>query len=151
MPHDLIVKKLEQMKKLLSELRQLLDLPYSEFKKAFTNIRTAERNFQLVVEFASDINTHIIAEVGAATPDTYRESFRRLASLKILKEDLLPQFIKSANLRNILVHEYDFDEDDLIFYQSAKEFLPLYEQYILIIRGYLDSVEKRTPNEKNPS
>lgn len=123
----------------MTELKGLLELPFSDFKKPFTNIRSAERNFQLIVELASDINAHIIAEMGAETPDTYRESFKRIVALKILDDKLLPDFIKSANLRNILTHEYDFDEDNLIFYKSAKGFIPLYEKYILSIQKHLET------------
>ncbi|HEY4480064.1 MAG TPA: DUF86 domain-containing protein [Candidatus Paceibacterota bacterium] len=139
MSRDLILKKLEQMKILLSELGTLVELPYEEFKNSFTNIRSAERNFQLIIELASDINTHIIAESGKETPDTYRQSFKQMASLKILKENALPDFTKSSNLRNILVHEYDFDEDNFIFYKSAKKFIPLYEDYMDSIKNYLAS------------
>ena len=127
------------MSLLLGELQELLGVPFIEFKSTFRNIRSAERNFQLIVELASDINTQIIADLGAQTPDTYKESFKRMASLKILKEELLPDFIKSSNLRNILIHEYDFDEDNFIFYTSAKGFIPLYEQYIDLIKRYLVS------------
>jgi len=137
MSAEIILKKLEQMSVLLSELKQILVLPFAEFKNKFTNIRTAERNFQLIVELASDINAHIIAENKAETPDTYRESFKRMVAIKILDTKLLPKYIKSSNLRNILVHEYDFDEDNMIFYKSAKEFLPLYEGYIHSIKNYL--------------
>lgn len=139
MLNDIIQKKLEQMSLLLGELQELLGVPFIEFKSTFRNIRSAERNFQLIVELASDINTQIIADLGAQTPDTYKESFKRMASLKILKEELLPDFIKSSNLRNILIHEYDFDEDNFIFYTSAKGFIPLYEQYIDLIKRYLVS------------
>src|SRR3989338_8669640 len=139
MLNDIIQKKLEQMSLLLGELQELLGVPFIEFKSTFRNIRSAERNFKLIVELASDINTQIIADLGAQTPDTYKESFKRMASLKILKEELLPDFIKSSNLRNILIHEYDFDEDNFIFYTSAKGFIPLYEQYIDLIKRYLVS------------
>ena len=139
MSHEIILKKLEQMKVLLGELKELLNLPFSEFKKKFTTIRSAERNFQLIIELASDINAHIIAEIGAETPDSYRESFKRMATLKILGDSSLPDFIKSSNLRNILIHEYDFDEDNFIFYKSAKKFLPLYNEYIGSIQEYLKS------------
>lgn len=139
MSHDLILKKLEQMKKLLLELGELLELPFVEFREKFTNVRSAERSFQLVIEIASDINAHIIAEIGAETPDTYRDSFKRMASLKILKEESLPDFIKSSNLRNILIHEYDFDEDNYIFYKSAKGFIPLYHEYMNSIQTYIAS------------
>lgn len=139
MSNELIFKKLEQMKILLGELDGLLKLPFPEFKNKFTNVRSAERNFQLIVELASDINAQIIAEAGAETPDTYRDSFKKVAALKIIEEKTLTEFVKSANLRNILIHEYDFDEDNFIFYKSAKEFIPLYEQYIRTIKDFLAS------------
>jgi len=139
MSRNLILKKLEQMKILLEELQSLLDLSFKEFKDTFRNIRSAERNFQLIIEIASDINAHIIAEMGAETPDTYRESFKRMATLKIIKEESLPSFVRSSNLRNILIHEYDFDEDNFIFYTSTKAFIPLYENYINSIKSYLAS------------
>jgi uncharacterized protein YutE (UPF0331/DUF86 family) len=123
---------------LLKELEELLALPFPEFKGTFTNVRSAERDFQLIVELASDINAHTIAELGAETPDTYRESFTRMAALKVIDEKSLPAFIKSSTLRNILTHEYDFDEDNFIFYKSAKEFIPLYEQYIQSIRKRME-------------
>ena len=143
MSHELILKKLEQMKILISELGELFIMPFEEFKKKFTTVRTAERNFQLIVELASDINAHIIAEMGAETPDTYRESFKRMVSLKVLDEPSMPDFIKSSNLRNILIHEYDFDEDNFIFYNSAKQFMPLYDKYIRSIQAYLVSKKKQ--------
>jgi len=127
------------MSVLLKELQELLEVPFSEFKSAFRNIRSAERDFQLVIELASDINAQIVTDNGAQTPDTYKESFRKMVELKVLDEKLLPDFIKSANLRNILIHEYDFDEDNFIFYKSAKKLLPIYKTYIDLITKYLAS------------
>lgn len=125
------------MSVLLQELQELLNISFPEFKSTFKNIRSAERNFQLIIELASDINAQIVADIGARIPDTYKESFKRMAELKILDEKFLPDFLKSSNLRNILIHEYDFDEDNFIFYKSAKEFIPLYEEYIKSIQKYL--------------
>lgn len=122
---------------LLQELRELLGIPFKEFKSTFKNIRSAERNFQLLVELASDINAQIIADLGARIPDSYKESFKRMSELKIFNEKLLPAFVKSSNLRNILIHEYDFDEDNFIFYKSVKEFVPLYEEYIKSIKKHI--------------
>ena len=137
MSHDFILKKLEQMQTLIVELKELLVIPFPEFKKKFTNVRSAERNFQLIVELANDLNTHVVVESGAETPDTYRAAFVALAKLNIINEESLPGYIKSSNLRNILTHEYDFDEDNFIFYNSAKEFMPLYEEYIVAMKKYL--------------
>jgi len=137
MPVDVIKRKLDQMRVLISELESLLSMPFAEFKKDFSKVRAAERNFQLLIELASDINANIVADKGLETPDSYKESFKRIASLDIIDEASLPRYIKSANLRNILVHEYDFDEDDFIFYNSATELLPIYKDYIGKINSYL--------------
>lgn len=137
MSKEFILKKLDQLLKLLNELDELLSLSFLEFKKKFTNIRSAERNFQLIVELASDINAHIASELGEEIPDSYRNSFLKLSKLEILPEELVKNLIKSSNLRNILVHEYDFDEDNFIFYKSAKIFSPHYRDYIKIIQKYI--------------
>ena len=141
MSKEFIYKKLDQLLVLLGELQEILILPFSEFKGKFTNIRTAERNFQLIIELASDINTHILIEKNMGVPDTYRESFSKMQKLGIFSDILNKELVKSANQRNILVHEYDFDEDNFIFYNSAKEFLPIYNEYIDAIRKYLNNPE----------
>lgn len=137
MLNDIIQKKIEQMSGLLKELHELLEMPFPEFKKEFRNVRSAERNFQLIIELASDVNAQIVTDIGMQTPDTYKESFKRMVESKILDEKSLPDFIKSSNLRNILIHEYDFDEDNFIFYNSAKGFIPLYEEYIRSVQKHL--------------
>lgn len=129
------------MKILIGELALLADLPFVDFKNKFTNIRSAERNFQLVIELASDINAHISAERGLPVPDTYRESFAQMIKISVLPLKLKNDFIKSANLRNILIHEYDFDEDNFVFYKSLKKFIPLYRDYISLIHSYSDKLK----------
>ncbi len=83
MSKDFILKKLGQIMKLISEMEELLAIPFSEFSKKFTNIRTAERNFQLIVEQASAINNHIILEEAREVPDTYRASITQMEKLGV--------------------------------------------------------------------
>lgn len=137
MSKELIEKKLEQIKILLKELAQLLEKPFDELTKDFMPIRAAERNFQLIVDLASDINTHILVERESSTPDTYKQSFNYLAREKVIEYALAEKLAASAQLRNILVHEYDFEEDYRKFYDSAKEFLPAYREYVEIIYKFI--------------
>ena len=137
MSKELIEKKLEQIRVLLKELAQLLEKPFGEFIKDFMPIRAAERNFQLIVDLASDINTHILVERGESTPDTYKQSFYDLASAKVIEHALAEKLADSAKLRNILVHEYDFEEDYGKFYDAAKDFLPAYREYIETIYKFV--------------
>ena len=138
MSKEFISKKLKQIVKLISEMEELLVIPFSEFKNKFTNIRTAERNFQLIVEQASDINNHILLETGNETPETYRASFTQIEKLGLIDNKISKELVKSANLRNILIHEYDFDQDNFIFYKSAKKFMPIYKEYISAIQKCLE-------------
>jgi uncharacterized protein YutE (UPF0331/DUF86 family) len=137
MPSEVIAKKLEQVKELLAELSRILDMPIEDFQKDLVAIRAAERNFQLVVELASDINAQILFEHGSKTPDTYKQSFLDLVNINVLQSDLARKLTVSAQLRNILVHEYDFDEDYERFYKSAKDFIPIYKEYSRQINDYI--------------
>ncbi len=134
---EIINKKLEQIKVLLDELEKLLEKPFSASSYDMIKIRAAERDFQLIVELASDINTSILIERTGETPDSYRESFTNLIKLGIFDEKILAKLVVSAKLRNVLVHEYDFDEDYEKFYESAKEFIVPYREYLKIILNFV--------------
>ena len=136
MANELILKKLEQIKKLLEELSFLLSEPIEDFEKNTTHIRAAERNFQLIVDLASDINTQILIEKGEKIPDSYRQSFVLISHIGIIDSQLSKELSLSANLRNILVHEYDFEEDFKKFYASAKSFVEPYGAYLKKIYDY---------------
>jgi uncharacterized protein YutE (UPF0331/DUF86 family) len=137
MPKEIILKKIEQIKALLAELERLLAQPITEFKQDLTAIRAAERNFQLMVELASDINATILIDAGQSTPDSYRQSFADLQKLGVIADELSLVLVTSAKLRNILVHEYDFEEDYERFYVSAKQMMPSYQEYIEAILKYI--------------
>lgn len=139
MSSEVIFKKLDQMKGLLNELEELLSKSLEVFMEDFVILRAAERDFQLLVELASDINTHILLEKEKPTPGSYRQSFVDLVNIGVLDYDLAEHLGKSARLRNILVHEYDFDEDIEKFYSSAKEMLPKYKEYISTMFKYIHS------------
>lgn len=137
MPSEIILKKLEQIEKLIDELEAILSESFSDFEKDIVSIRAAERNFQLIVDVASDINTQILLEKGEKTPDTYRQSFIAISSTGILPNKFARELSISASLRNILVHEYDFEEDFKKFYNSAKSFIPAYRNYAKKIYRHL--------------
>ena len=52
MSKEFIHKKLEQISVLITELEELFGLPFSEFINKFTNVRSAERNFQISNQIA---------------------------------------------------------------------------------------------------
>lgn len=134
---DVFLKKLEQMTELLAELETLVERPLDEFLSDRIVARAAERDFQLLVNLAVDINLYLIAERAGTTPDSYRESFLDLVPLGILERSLAEPLGRSARLRNVLVHEYDFEVDVEVFHRSVREFLDPYKQYARAIHRAL--------------
>jgi len=133
MSKELILKKAEQLKELLTELARLLETPEEQFTKDLKTIRASERNFELMVETASDINTQMLLDAGKKTPDTYKESFIALKKSGVLPPELASRLVATAKLRNILIHEYDFDEDYEEFYREAKKAVPAYHEYLHVV------------------
>ena len=139
MGNEIILKKLNQIENLIKDLEVILSRPFTEFRSDKFLIGAAERYFQLLVDTASDINVQILVEKGFGTPDTYRQSFEKMTALRVLGRDLANSLWISARIRNILVHEYDFEEDYERFYNDAKYFLPLYRQYVQEVYHYIQS------------
>ena len=130
MPSEIAAKKLEQISTLLDEMEIFTALPFEEFEKNAGHLRGTERDFQLIVDLASDVNAELLLEAGHRAPDTYRQSFLSLADAGIIGALLAKELSESAMTRNILVHEYDVDEDNEKFYRDAKRFLPLFREYL---------------------
>ena len=133
----MIEKKISQMKLLMERIDKLLAVSFDEFRGDSTRIAAAERNFQLLVDLASDVNAQILIEKYGRTPDTYRQTFTQLDQEKILSHELTEKLVRGVQIRNILVHEYDFEEDYEKFYCAAKEFLPAYQEYMQAIYRYI--------------
>jgi uncharacterized protein YutE (UPF0331/DUF86 family) len=133
MAKEIIEKKINQVMALISRLAALLDCSLLDFKNNETVMSAAERNFQLIVDIACDINTQILLEHQESSADTYVQSFFAMAKIGVIPHALAKELAEGAKLRNILVHEYDFIESDEKFYNSAKKILPAFEEYAAIL------------------
>lgn len=139
MSKTVLRKKLERISALLAELEKILARPFSELAKDDLSLPAAERKFLLIVELASEINTSLILDKTGQTPDSYSESFGRMRRLGIMTEKSLVRLVESAKLRNILVHEYDFENEPKKFYDSAKAMTPFYREYLKAVLTFLDN------------
>ncbi len=74
-----------------------------------------ERLIQLLVEAASDINAHILANKAKTAVEDYRSSFLLMSEKGFLDKDLADGLSKAAGMRNILVHEYKKIDDHTVF------------------------------------
>lgn len=125
---DLIKQKIDQLLRYLEEITPLLRLPYQRVYRDLYKLRTIERNTQLIVDAAVDINTHLLLEVEGEIPSKNVESFLMLDELKLFPGRFLRELAPSAGLRNRIVHEYE-RTDPYILFRSAQKFHRLYFKY----------------------
>ena len=141
MGNEIIEKKSEQIHSLIRELREWTSADFETFDRTVTLIRSCERNLELLVELASDINAAIVLEKQGKTPDSYKDSFLWLKKLGLLNEQLCDKLIDSVKLRNGLIHEYEFELDNRKFYDSIKnDFIPAYAEYLQSVAKALKNI-----------
>lgn len=102
----LVESKMADMQAYFEELAEILKNDVRDIVGNNLKLRSVERLFQLVVDTAVDINTHIIATANAAVPDNYQSTFTALAERAMLPMDFALKIAPSVGLRNLVVHRY---------------------------------------------
>lgn len=132
MDKQLLEAKLNQLLYVLSETESWISLSSENFGRNKMLVRACQRNLQLLVEYASDINGLLVLELGSKAPGSYRESFSevfKMAFASDFSEDDKASLLESVEWRNELIHEYEPKGDDKTFYGKLKEFLIAYKNY----------------------
>ncbi len=119
-----------------NELDPILKNETREIIENNLKLRTVERLFQLIVDTAIDINTHIIAESDFNVPDDYQGTFIVLAENKILPMDFALKISPSVGLRNLVIHKYGrVDTKKMV--DDIKNEINQYLEYLKYINKFL--------------
>lgn len=136
----IICKKVNQLALYFREFEQMVDtLTLETYQNQVLTKRAVEREIQLIVECATDINNMILKKLKIGPARDYFNSFLDLAENQVLEMDFALKIAPSTGLRNILVHEYEKIDDGIVF-QSIANILSYYRQYLKIISDYLDCI-----------
>lgn len=111
MSPDVVNKKLVSMTIYLNDLLPYKDVSFDEFMKKHYEI---ERLLELLVMTASDIIFHLISAKGEPVPVSHKAAFLRAGETGIISEGLSKSLALGAGLRNILVHEYEEIDYNLV-------------------------------------
>jgi uncharacterized protein YutE (UPF0331/DUF86 family) len=111
MSPEVIARKLTGMTKYLKDLAPYKDSAYKEFMVDHYKV---ERVIELLLMAASDIVFHLLSMKGEAPPGSYRAAFLRAGEVGILNQKLSMNLSLGAGLRNILVHEYEEIDYELL-------------------------------------
>ncbi len=131
-----VIPKAESIKENLENIRSKLLLSDFDILHSKDNLAALERYFQLVVDYAIDINHHFIKEGGYGIPDDLQGTFTVLGEHGVLPKDFAAKISASVGLRNRIVHQYE-DVKPAIFVENLKKNLGDYDEYIKQILSHL--------------
>ena len=89
-------------------------------------------------EASLDIGQRIIAQEGFRTPDDNKDVFVVLSEENVIPAELLPDLIRMARFRNLIVHDYA-RIDNQIVHTMLKERLGDFDRYAQVILRYLET------------
>ncbi len=133
----IICKKLEVLLDYYKEFKRVAgNVSFEDYKEKIFVKRTIEREIQLIVECATDINNMILRKLEKGPSKDYFNSFIDLAENNVLDMEFALKIAPSTGSRNILVHEYQKIDDEIVF-KSIDNIFRYYLEYIEIISSYL--------------
>ncbi len=136
---DLVRRKLSRMNIYLEKLKPISKKTLKEYKADSYLKFSAERLIQLIVEAATDINSHVVVETQNRPPEDYSISFTKAAEVNLISKELAEKLKASAGMRNILVHEY-MDIDDEKVYSAIALALKGYKEYLKQVEKFIGGI-----------
>lgn len=133
---ELTKSKLSDLEGYFVELEPVLQEEARLIIENNLKLRTTERLFQLIVDTAVDINTHIISSSDFKVPDDYQSTFLVLAEHHILPMDFALKIAPSVGLRNLVVHKYG-RVDIKRMVGDIKNEIGQYREYVQHLYGFL--------------
>lgn len=105
MINGVVLKKLETLDEVLSELDSLGGVSVEKLQKDWVTRRAVERDLQIMVEILIDICQRLISLAGQSPPSTGSEAVRRCVALGALSSE--EPYRRMVQFRNFIVHRYE--------------------------------------------
>lgn len=139
---DFIKEKISLIQTELSRMSEFSQFSLKEITEDYKKQAIIERLLERIIIRAIDINQHLIVELykkEISPPRTYKETFLKLAELKIYPDEFAQRISRSVGTRNILIHEYNKVDYSKV-YSSISDCLKDYHQYCEYILKFLEKI-----------
>lgn len=137
----LILRKCSELSEYLGQIREFENIPVEIYSTEWKTQRIVERTLQMMIEICVDIASHIISDCEYRVPKTYADAFRILHEHGILDEILFQNMERMAKFRNVVVHQYDKVDAEIvvgILQKHLSDFIDYKETIIKLIKtGHL--------------
>lgn len=137
---EIVKRKIKYTESYLAEMQEVISADTAYILKNFRDIRTLERDFQLIIDEIIDINLHLIKELQIMPPDDFQSSFETLAEKsRIFPPAFAVKIAPSVGLRNKLVHRYE-KVDQKFFVEQVKKNYRDFIEYLKYINEFLNNL-----------
>lgn len=110
----LVMRKIAELELYLGQIGEFADIGLEAYQRDWKTQRIVERTLQMMIETCADIANHIVADGKMRTPVSYADTFRVLAENGVISENLFPVMEKMAKFRNIVVHQYESVDAEIV-------------------------------------
>lgn len=142
---DLIETRIREINDAIQMLRELVGRSFGELD-IYERLSIRYLVIQLV-EAASSICLHILLSVFGERAEGFPECFARLGVKGVVPGELAEKLSAAARLRKLLVHRYWLIDDERV-YESVKEGLMDFEEFVSHVRRFVDENPDSKPEYK---
>ena len=112
---ELLSRKLSRLRSCIEALKGAEDINWEKYQSDLRAKAFVERYLHLAIEEVIDIANHLVSFHRWREPTGYRDLFIILKEHGIIDEEHLSAFQNMASFRNMLVHQYETIDDELVF------------------------------------
>jgi len=117
---------------------QSIEIPeFEEYKKDVKAKAACERYFEKIIEAVISAAFIIVKEKNLKSPESEEQAFFILSKNKILSENLAVKLKQAKDMRNIIIHNYENVEDEIVYDSITKEIKADAEEFLMQIKKSL--------------
>lgn len=111
---NMVLRKLSAIDEYLKQIREFSDITVDKYGADWRTQRIVERTLQIMIETCADIANHIISDRSMRIPTSYSDTFKVLLENGAIDKDLFAVMEKMAKFRNIVVHQYEEVDAEIV-------------------------------------
>lgn len=137
--YNKIIAKLERLDEYLGYLKDIQKVNKKSFLTDYHFYGLAERYLQLAIEIIIDTGKLIVVLENLKRPEDNGDIISVLADNKILSKKLREKLIGIVNFRNILVHDYEKIDREIVYLKLQKNL----EDFLLFKKDIIKYMKKK--------
>jgi len=136
---EIVMRYLSELREAIDEMHTCISITEEEFLRSRTHRYSLRYSVIQAVEAAANIGIVILEKKFSVTPDTYKDTFQKMAEKGVISPLTAESMEKLAALRNMLVHRYWIVSDARIYKEAKGSGIASLEKFVEEVDNYVSS------------